>query len=119
QRDSAVFSKNIVRLMSCDGCQPGRKFFRVPHTPACFPCFDQRVLYDVLCFLTVLQNAVSDGEECPAMCTNDHLKSLSMAVKGPPIFFALTGIHWVDLKPRRSIPRNRAKIFRFFFSSGL
>ena len=66
--------------MSRDGGEPGRKFLRVAHAPAGFPGFDQRILHDVLGFLAILQNAVSDGEKCSAMGADDHFKCLSIAV---------------------------------------
>jgi hypothetical protein len=112
QRNSAAFAKNIARFVSRNGCEPGRKFFRIAHSPTRFPCFDQGILHDILRLLAALQNAVSNGEKCPAVGANDHFKCLSIAVNGCPILFAFTGIHWFDLKPRRATPRFRANFFR-------
>src|SRR5439155_22455368 len=97
--------------MSCDCCQPGGKFFRIAHAPARLPRLNQRVLHDILRFLAVLQNAVSDGEKCPAVRANNHVECLPIAVNGRPVLFTFASIHWVDLKLRRLKPRFRAKIF--------
>jgi hypothetical protein len=59
-----------------------------------------------------LENAVSDGEERAAMGANDHFKCLSIAVNGRLVLFAFTGIHCVDLKPRRSTARICANFFQ-------
>src|SRR6266478_10049840 len=99
--------------MTRDGSEPGRKFFRVAHAPACFPGFDKGILHDVFGFLAALKNAVCDSEKCPAVRANDHFKCFSIAMNGRPILFAFTGIHWVDLKPRRLRSRFRAKFFTY------
>src|SRR5437870_79638 len=93
----------------------GREFRVARHWlgPACFPGLNQRVLHDIFGFLAVLQNAVGDGEKYPAMRANDHFKCAPIAVNGRPVLFAFTGIHWVDLKPRRLRSRFRAKFFTY------
>ncbi len=58
-----------------------------------FQTFIERVLHDVFSFLAVLQDAVGDGEEGPALRADDHFKSVPIAVNGRSKGVVFSGIH--------------------------
>src|SRR5689334_1586396 len=108
-------SKDIPRPMPRDHTEPGRKFLRIANPPPGLPGFDQRVLDGILGFFAVLENAIGDGEQRPAMGANDHFKCLAIALNGCPVNFALIGVHHVDLQPRRRRSAFRAKYSEEFW----
>jgi hypothetical protein len=68
--------------MPGNGRQPGRELCRVAYSPARFPRFYESVLDDVLSFLAVLQNPVSDREQAPAKGADDRFESSAIALDG-------------------------------------
>ena len=88
--------------MAGDRSEPGWKFFRLAQSPSGFPGFQEAVLDDVLGLFSILQNAVGDRKKGAALSPDDHFKGFAIAADGRSKDLIFSGIHRVDLKPRRA-----------------
>src|SRR5205085_11206415 len=97
--------REVPRAMARYRREPGWKFLGITHAPARFPRFHESILDDILGFLAVLQNAVSDREKVAAGRMDDHLEGVAIAVDGCLVNVVFCSVH---LRRSTSVDARRA-----------